>query len=130
MTEMEDQFQDTKDRAISHVMRTQAVEARAQIDTMEDAEAVQAMIDRAMKRNSTNGDGSHSSGGGPTRPIQFETLKKKLTDKYCSKGKIKKLEIKLWNLMVRGNDVAAYTQRFQELALICTKFLADETAKV
>ncbi|GKF64801.1 hypothetical protein Tco_0188249, partial [Tanacetum coccineum] len=24
---------------------------------------------------------------------------------------------------VRGNDVAAYTQRFQELALMCTKFL-------
>nr|GEY08987.1 hypothetical protein [Tanacetum cinerariifolium] len=31
---------------------------------------------------------------------------------------------------VKGNDVAAYTQRFQELALMCTKFLADETEKV
>nr|GEW57023.1 reverse transcriptase domain-containing protein [Tanacetum cinerariifolium] len=31
---------------------------------------------------------------------------------------------------VRGNDVAAYTQRFQELALTCTKFLSDETEKV
>nr|GEV01175.1 hypothetical protein [Tanacetum cinerariifolium] len=28
------------------------------------------------------------------------TLKKKLTDMYCPKGKIKKLEIKLWNLKV------------------------------
>nr|GEV09251.1 hypothetical protein [Tanacetum cinerariifolium] len=28
------------------------------------------MIDQAMQRNSTNGDGSHSSGGGPTRPVQ------------------------------------------------------------
>nr|GEX93019.1 putative reverse transcriptase domain-containing protein [Tanacetum cinerariifolium] len=43
---------------------------------------------------------------------------------------IKKLEIELWNLKVSGNDVAAYTQRFQELALMCTKFLADETKKV
>ncbi|GJZ29220.1 putative reverse transcriptase domain-containing protein [Tanacetum coccineum] len=58
------------------------------------------------------------------------TLKKKLTDKYFPKGEIKKLTIKLWNLRVRGNDVAAYTQRFQELALMCTKFLADETEKV
>nr|GEU64466.1 putative reverse transcriptase domain-containing protein [Tanacetum cinerariifolium] len=58
------------------------------------------------------------------------TLKKKLTDKYCLKGEIKKLEIKLWNLRVKGNDVAAYTQRFQELALMFTKFLADETEKV
>ncbi|GKC62907.1 hypothetical protein Tco_1095505 [Tanacetum coccineum] len=35
-----------------------------------------------------------------------------------------------WNGHIRGNDVAAYTQRFQELALMCTKFLADETEKV
>ncbi|GJT26140.1 putative reverse transcriptase domain-containing protein [Tanacetum coccineum] len=46
------------------------------------------------------------------------------------KGEINNLKIELWNLKVRGNDVAAYTQRFQELALMCTKFLADETKKV
>nr|GEU65526.1 putative reverse transcriptase domain-containing protein [Tanacetum cinerariifolium] len=34
------------------------------------------------------------------------------------------------NLKVKGNNVAAYTQRFQELALMCTKFLVDETKKV
>nr|GEY93579.1 reverse transcriptase domain-containing protein [Tanacetum cinerariifolium] len=33
-------------------------------------EAVRAMIDQAMQRNLTNGDGSHSSEGGPTRPVQ------------------------------------------------------------
>nr|GEY51276.1 reverse transcriptase domain-containing protein [Tanacetum cinerariifolium] len=62
--------------------------------------------------------------------MTWGTLKKKLTDKYYPKGEIKKLEIKLWNLSVKGNDVAAYTHRFQELALMCTKFLADETKKV
>ncbi|GJR63412.1 putative reverse transcriptase domain-containing protein [Tanacetum coccineum] len=62
--------------------------------------------------------------------MTWGTLKKKLKDKYCLKGEIKKLEIELWNLKVRGNDVAAYTQRFQELALMCTKFLTDETEKV
>nr|GEU56571.1 putative reverse transcriptase domain-containing protein [Tanacetum cinerariifolium] len=62
--------------------------------------------------------------------MTWGTLKKKLTNKYCLKGEIKKLEIKLWNLRVRGNDVAAYTQRFQELALMCTKVLAYETEKV
>nr|GEU66272.1 hypothetical protein [Tanacetum cinerariifolium] len=133
---------------------------------------------RAMQRNSTNGDGSHSFEGGPTRPVQsvracsysdfmkcqplnfrgtegvvglsrwyekieslfhisgcaienqvkfmtctmldasltwwnghirtlghddayamtWETLKKKMADKYYPRGEIKKLEIKLWNL--------------------------------
>nr|GFB23138.1 hypothetical protein [Tanacetum cinerariifolium] len=62
--------------------------------------------------------------------MTWGTLKKKLTDKYYPKGEIKKLKIKLWNLRVRGNDVAAYTQRFQELALMCTKLLIDETKKV
>ncbi|GKE66216.1 putative reverse transcriptase domain-containing protein, partial [Tanacetum coccineum] len=50
--------------------------------------------------------------------------------KYCPQGEIKKLEIELWNLKVKGNDVPAYTKRFQELALICTKFVANETEKV
>ncbi|GJY68369.1 putative reverse transcriptase domain-containing protein [Tanacetum coccineum] len=108
-------------------------------------ESIQAMIDQALQRNSTNAhdDGSQNSGGGPKRPVQparvchdaayamtLVTFKKKLTDKYCLKGEIKKLEIELWNLKVKGNDVAAYTQRFQELALMCTKLLADETEKV
>ncbi|GJX87715.1 putative reverse transcriptase domain-containing protein [Tanacetum coccineum] len=52
--------------------------------------------------------------------MTWGTFKKKLTDKYCTNGEIKKLEIELWNLKVRGNDVAAYTQRFQELTLMCT----------
>ncbi|GJT76362.1 copia protein [Tanacetum coccineum] len=49
-----------------------------------------------------------------------------MTDKYCPQGEIKKLEIELWNLKVKGNDVPAYTERFQELTLICTKFVANE----
>ncbi|GKE06992.1 reverse transcriptase domain-containing protein [Tanacetum coccineum] len=62
--------------------------------------------------------------------MTWEILKNKLTEKYCPKGKIKKLEIELWNFKVKGNDVGGYTQRFQELALMCTKFLSDETEKV
>ncbi|GJW63961.1 reverse transcriptase domain-containing protein [Tanacetum coccineum] len=89
-------------------------------DTM-TPESIQAMIDREIQRNSTHtqDDASQSSGGGLRRPVAlghdaayamtWGTLKKKLTDKYFPK---------------------AYTQRFQELALMCTKFLTDETEKV
>ncbi|GJY58514.1 putative reverse transcriptase domain-containing protein [Tanacetum coccineum] len=31
---------------------------------------------------------------------------------------------------VKGNDVPTYTERFQELTMICTKFVANETEKV
>nr|GEX46103.1 putative reverse transcriptase domain-containing protein [Tanacetum cinerariifolium] len=53
-----------------------------------------------------------------------------MTDKYRPQGKIKKLEIELWNLKVKENNVSAYIERFQELTLICTKFVADETEKI
>ncbi|GKA18944.1 putative reverse transcriptase domain-containing protein [Tanacetum coccineum] len=172
-------------------------------------ESIQAMIDQALLRNSTNGDGSHSSHEDNRRNVQtarpcfyadfmkcqplnfkgtegvvgltrwiekmesvfnisgcaienqvkfatctllgaaltwwngqirtlgpeayamtWEVLKKKMTDKYCPQGEIKKLEIELWNLKVKGNDVPAYTERFQKLTLICTKFVANKTEKV
>ncbi|GKE29965.1 reverse transcriptase domain-containing protein, partial [Tanacetum coccineum] len=37
--------------------------------------------------------------------MTWEVLKKKMIDKYCPQGEIKKLEIELWNLKVKGNDV-------------------------
>nr|GEX51778.1 hypothetical protein [Tanacetum cinerariifolium] len=51
-------------------------------------------------------------------------------NKYYPQGEIKKLEIELWNLNVKENNVLAYTERFQELTLICTMFVADETEKI
>nr|GEV72711.1 hypothetical protein [Tanacetum cinerariifolium] len=69
-------------------------------------------------------------GHDPAYVMTWETLKKKMTDKYCLMCEIKKLEIELWNLKVKGNDVRSYTQRLQEFALICTKFVSDEKEKV
>nr|GEX76377.1 hypothetical protein [Tanacetum cinerariifolium] len=45
-------------------------------------------------------------------------------------GQIRTLEIELWNLKVKGNDVPTYTGRFQELTLVCNKFVANETEKI
>ncbi|GJU31885.1 putative reverse transcriptase domain-containing protein [Tanacetum coccineum] len=59
-----------------------------------------------------------------------KTLKKKMTDKYCPRGKIKKLEIELWNLKVKGNDMESYNQRFQELALMCGRMFPEESDEV
>nr|GEX61135.1 hypothetical protein [Tanacetum cinerariifolium] len=62
--------------------------------------------------------------------MTWEVLKKKMTNKYCPQGELKKLEIELWNLKVKGNDVPTYTNHFQELNLICTKFFANENEKI
>ncbi|GKB95370.1 reverse transcriptase domain-containing protein [Tanacetum coccineum] len=59
--------------------------------------------------------------------IDWKILKKMMTDKYCPRGEIKKLEIKLWNLKVKGIDVASYTLRFQELGLMCGRMFHKES---
>ncbi|GJU23648.1 reverse transcriptase domain-containing protein [Tanacetum coccineum] len=57
-------------------------------------------------------------------------LRKKMTDKYCPRNEIKKLETELWNLKVKGTDVTGYNQRFQELALLCVRMFPEESDKV
>ncbi|GKC05274.1 reverse transcriptase domain-containing protein [Tanacetum coccineum] len=39
--------------------------------------------------------------------MTWTNLKKMMTDKYCPKGEIKKLEVEMWNLKVKGTDVIA-----------------------
>nr|GFA26205.1 putative reverse transcriptase domain-containing protein [Tanacetum cinerariifolium] len=99
--------------------QSSAVAARAprgQYDFVDTVEAGQGLI-RSAAITWWNGH-VRTLGYDAAYAMTWGTLKKKLTDKYCPKGKIKKLEIKLWNLRVKGNDVAANTQRFQELALM------------
>ncbi|GJR85561.1 reverse transcriptase domain-containing protein [Tanacetum coccineum] len=57
-------------------------------------------------------------------------LRKKMTDKYCPRNEMKKLEAELWNLKVKGTDVTGYNQRFQELALLCVRMFPEESDKV
>ncbi|GJY67125.1 putative reverse transcriptase domain-containing protein [Tanacetum coccineum] len=62
--------------------------------------------------------------------MPWRTLKKMMTDKYCPRGEIKKLEFEMWNLKVKGNDVVTYSQRFQELALMCDRMFLEEIDQV
>nr|GEU64165.1 reverse transcriptase domain-containing protein [Tanacetum cinerariifolium] len=123
MSHMKWQHQSAEDLAVTQMMRIYTLKARALTDTVEDADSSCAALTWWNGHVRTLG---HEA----AYPMTWGTLKKKMTEKYCPKGKIKKLKNELWNLRVKENDVAAYTQRFQELALMCTKFLADETEKV
>ncbi|GJS33943.1 putative reverse transcriptase domain-containing protein [Tanacetum coccineum] len=38
--------------------------------------------------------------------MTWTNLKKKMTDKYCPRGEVKKLEGEMWNLKVKGTDVS------------------------
>nr|GEV03783.1 hypothetical protein [Tanacetum cinerariifolium] len=115
-------------------------------------ESIQAMINQALLQNSTNRDGSHSLHEDNQRNVQtarpgFYTdfMKCQPLNFKGTKGMvgltrwIKKMEsvfhisgcaIENQNLKVKENNVSAYTERFQELTLICTKFVSDETEKI
>ncbi|GJV55053.1 putative reverse transcriptase domain-containing protein [Tanacetum coccineum] len=62
--------------------------------------------------------------------MPWATLKKMMTDKYCPRGEIKKIETEMWNLKVRGTDVVAYSRRFQQLALMCSRMFPEEIDKI
>ncbi|GKD81373.1 hypothetical protein Tco_1348212, partial [Tanacetum coccineum] len=38
-----------------------------------------------------------------------------ITEVYCMRNEIQKMETELWNLTVKGNDLTGYTQKFKEL---------------
>ncbi|GJV74205.1 putative reverse transcriptase domain-containing protein [Tanacetum coccineum] len=60
----------------------------------------------------------------------WRELIKLMTKVYCLRNEIQKMEIELWNLTVKNNDLTAYTQRFQELTMMCTKMVPVEEDRV
>nr|GEV78521.1 hypothetical protein [Tanacetum cinerariifolium] len=108
-------------------------------------------------RNSENGNGENENGGnrnpnendrvvGLIRwiekmeivfhisncPEKYQVIEimKLMAEVYCPRNEIQKMESKRWNLTVKNNDLAAYTHRFQELTLMCTKMVPKEEDQV
>nr|GEX68564.1 hypothetical protein [Tanacetum cinerariifolium] len=93
----------------------------AQLKALIDQGIVDALAEHDAYR-SRSGDDSHDSRTGElwvllsglkrwnlyfisTTAQSHKTLKKMMTDKYCPRGEIKKLEIEMWNMKVKGTDV-------------------------
>nr|GFC79349.1 reverse transcriptase domain-containing protein [Tanacetum cinerariifolium] len=121
------------------------------INNLISQRVAEALAEYETQRNSVvNGDTSNTTGTGP-RTVKFasytligsaltwwnsymravsqevanampwRTLKQMMTAKYCPRGEIKKLEVELWYLKVKGMDITSYTLCFQELTLLCGK---------
>ncbi|GJT14319.1 reverse transcriptase domain-containing protein [Tanacetum coccineum] len=106
---------------------------------------VDALSEYEAKQSSGNGDDSHDSRSGrrtkratrectyndflKRQPLNFKGTEgvKMIIDKYCPRSEIKKLEIEIWNLKFKGTNVVSYTQRFQELALMCGRMFSEES---
>nr|GEV21493.1 hypothetical protein [Tanacetum cinerariifolium] len=134
------------------VPRTKTAPATATATTPMTDAAIRALISRGVadalpeheiqRNNNLNGDVNQGSKSGITRPVRptlghdatygvsWSTLMKMITTKYIPQNEIKKLEMEVWELKVKGTDLASYTQRFQELALMCRRMFPEESDKI
>ncbi|GKD61835.1 putative reverse transcriptase domain-containing protein [Tanacetum coccineum] len=53
-----------------------------------------------------------------------------MTAKFCLIEELQRMEHDLWNLKVKEYNIVAYTQRFNELALMCPRMVKPESVKV
>nr|GEY69754.1 reverse transcriptase domain-containing protein [Tanacetum cinerariifolium] len=57
--------------------------------------------------------------------ITWTKLKRLLTNKYCPRTEVRKMEEKIYNLTIKGNDFKIYVRRFQELAVLCPNMMPN-----
>ncbi|GJS22535.1 putative reverse transcriptase domain-containing protein [Tanacetum coccineum] len=57
-------------------------------------------------------------------------MKQLMTAEFCLIEELQRMEHELWNLKVKEYNIVAYTQRFNELALMCPRMVEPESVKV
>nr|GEW86152.1 reverse transcriptase domain-containing protein [Tanacetum cinerariifolium] len=57
-------------------------------------------------------------------------VKQMMTDEFCPTEEVQRLEDELRHLKLRDMNIAAYTERFNELALLCPDVVPNEKKKV
>ncbi|GJY89501.1 putative reverse transcriptase domain-containing protein [Tanacetum coccineum] len=62
--------------------------------------------------------------------MPWTEMKQLMTAEFCPIEEIQRMEHELWNLRVKEYDIVAYTQRFNELALMCPRMVEPERVKV
>ncbi|GJX84785.1 putative reverse transcriptase domain-containing protein [Tanacetum coccineum] len=62
--------------------------------------------------------------------MPWTEIKQLMTVEFCPIEEVQRMEHELWNLKVKEYDVFAYTQRFNELALMCPRMVEPERVKV
>ncbi|GJT89313.1 putative reverse transcriptase domain-containing protein [Tanacetum coccineum] len=62
--------------------------------------------------------------------MPWTEIKQLMTTKFCPIEEVQRMEHELWNLKVKEYNIVAYTQRFNELALMCPRMVEPERVKV
>ncbi|GJT10030.1 putative reverse transcriptase domain-containing protein [Tanacetum coccineum] len=62
--------------------------------------------------------------------MRWTEIKQLMTTDFCLIEEVQRMEHELWNLKVKEYDIVAYTQRLNELALMCPRMVEPERVKV
>ncbi|GKB91900.1 putative reverse transcriptase domain-containing protein, partial [Tanacetum coccineum] len=62
--------------------------------------------------------------------MPWTKMKQLMTAEFCPIEEIQCMEHELWNLMVKEYNIVAYTQRINEIALMCSRMVELERVKV
>nr|GFA40376.1 hypothetical protein [Tanacetum cinerariifolium] len=76
------------------------------------------------RKTSKKSDGDE----GPSDPCG--PLMKWMTEEFCPRSVIQRMEQKLYNLRMKGMDIDGYTNRFHKLALLCPRMVEPKAVKV
>nr|GFC26707.1 hypothetical protein [Tanacetum cinerariifolium] len=71
----------------------------------------------------------NASGSGGLVDLETE-MKRLMTREFCPPEKIQRMEHELWNLKVKDLDISAYTQRSNELVLLCPTMVLTDHKKI
>nr|GEW26770.1 reverse transcriptase domain-containing protein [Tanacetum cinerariifolium] len=62
--------------------------------------------------------------------MSLRELMKLMAEVYCPRKEVQKTLSELWKLTVKNSNLAAYTQRFQELTMLCTRMVPEEEDQI
>ncbi|GJZ71698.1 putative reverse transcriptase domain-containing protein [Tanacetum coccineum] len=62
--------------------------------------------------------------------MPWNEMKQLMTAEFCPIEEVQRIEHELWNLKVKEYNIMAYTQRFNELALMCPRMFEPKRVKV
>nr|GEU49476.1 putative reverse transcriptase domain-containing protein [Tanacetum cinerariifolium] len=60
----------------------------------------------------------------------WEEFKKLITDEYCPRNELQKMEQELWSLTMKGDDIVGYTNRFHKLVVMCPTMVTPKYKKI
>ncbi|GJS38914.1 putative reverse transcriptase domain-containing protein [Tanacetum coccineum] len=129
--------------AIEELFNRRVEEALAAYEATYATNTLEAKSQSQNGSDGDNGNGGNRNGNGrscrvdkrtiradATFSMSWRELMKLMAEVYCPRNEIQKMESELWNLTMKNNDLAAYTQRFQELTMMYTKMVPEEEDQV